>query len=409
MSVSTNVPPLILDSTGVTIPDEAEVLAGALSDINSAFGGNLNTVNLSTPQGQLASSLAAVIGDKNDQFAYYVGQIDPDTAEGKFQDAIGRIYFIERNPALSTVVPVTCSGVPGTFIPPLSQVRDADGFIYRNREGLTIEVSGSVIGDFYNIQTGPIACGVGVIDGPPFFAVPGWESAYNASAGTLGRDVENRADFEFRRRNSVAANAHGSPAAIKGAVLAVPDVLDVYVQDNPTGADITVGSTNKVIDAHSVYVAVVGGTDDGVAQAIWSKKDLGCSMVGNTSQVVEDTEGYSEPYPAYTMVWERPAGLAVKFAVNIQGGTNVPPDAEDQIKAAIVSAFGGGDNGPRARVGAKIYALRYATPLASLEWRPLLISLKIGTTTANLDALQVGIDQRPTISPADIAVTITPP
>jgi hypothetical protein len=80
------------------------------ADIDQAFGGGLNPA-LETPQGQLASSFAAIKGNANDTFVNMANQFDPAFAAGRFQDALGRIYFIERNPALPTVVQATCSGL----------------------------------------------------------------------------------------------------------------------------------------------------------------------------------------------------------------------------------------------------------------------------------------------------------
>ena len=51
------------------------------ADINAAFGGNLNQA-LNTPQGQLASSIAAILGNVDDTFAFYTSQTDPAFALG---------------------------------------------------------------------------------------------------------------------------------------------------------------------------------------------------------------------------------------------------------------------------------------------------------------------------------------
>jgi hypothetical protein len=80
MSTS-SVPDVTFTPTGLVLPAESDILAGVLSDMNAAFGGNLNP-SLSTPQGQLASSTAAIVGAKNDLFAQFVNQIDPATATG---------------------------------------------------------------------------------------------------------------------------------------------------------------------------------------------------------------------------------------------------------------------------------------------------------------------------------------
>ena len=102
MSYTTNVPSITFDTTGLVLPEESDILSGVEADLNSAFGGNLSQ-SLSSPQGQLAQSLTAIIGSNNDTFAYIANQVDPSNASGSFQDAIGRIYFMTRIPATATV------------------------------------------------------------------------------------------------------------------------------------------------------------------------------------------------------------------------------------------------------------------------------------------------------------------
>src|SRR5262245_9718188 len=107
--MTTNVPSVQFTPTGLVVPQESAVLSGVQADINEAFGGGVNPA-LETPQGQLASSQTAIIGDANAVFAEFVNQVNPDTASGFMQDAIARIYFLDRHPALPTVVECVCVG-----------------------------------------------------------------------------------------------------------------------------------------------------------------------------------------------------------------------------------------------------------------------------------------------------------
>ena len=121
--MTTNVPALAFVPTGITAPDEVDILDGVLSDLDTAFGGGLNK-QLSTPQGQWATSLAAVIADKNAQIVQMSNNFNPDTADGIWQDALGRIYFLTRLAAQSTVVTVTVNGLVGTVIPAGTLVKE---------------------------------------------------------------------------------------------------------------------------------------------------------------------------------------------------------------------------------------------------------------------------------------------
>jgi uncharacterized phage protein gp47/JayE len=404
MAFPSSVPPIQFTTAGLIIPSETDVLAGVQADINAAFGGGLNPA-LETPQGQIASSEAAIINDKNAEIALVVNQIDPKYADGRFQDAIGRIYFIDRKPATPTAVQCTLNGLNGTVIPAGTLAKDTSGNTYILAGSVTIGVTGNVTGEFQNIVTGPIPCPAATLT-QVYQAIPGWDTITNAADGSIGANVESRFDFEFRRKNSVAINALGTPQAIYANVFAVENVLDVYVKDNPTGSTVNTGTTNYPIIAHSVYVAVVGGLDADIAQAIWSKKDLGCDYNGDTSVTVTDSSGYSYPQPTYVVKFERPTPLPIKFAVEIVDSPSLPSNIVDLVKAAIIARFNGVDGTSRERIGSTVLASRYYPAVALASTYVSLLSILIGTSTATLTQVGVGIDQNPTITASDITVTL---
>lgn len=404
MALPSSVPKIQFTPAGLVIPTEADILSGVQTDMNAAFGGGLNPA-LETPQGQLASSQTAVIADKNAEFLNIVNQVDPQYSSGRFQDGIARIYFLNRNPATSTTVVATLTGVPGTVVPATTLAQDTDGNTYVSTGAATIGAAGTVDAEFQNIVTGPIPCAAGTLT-QVYQAIPGWDAINNVADGTLGSDVESRADFEYRRKNSVAKNGKGSPQSIYGEVFDVENVIDVYVKDNPTGATVNTGSTNYPIIKNSVYVAVVGGLDTDIASAIWRKKDLGCNTNGNTTVTVVDDSGYSYPQPSYDIKFERPAALAFKFEVTLVNSTSLPSNIVDLVKAAVIARFNGTDGTSRERIGALVLASRYYSAVAAVASNVSLVSVLLGTTTPTLTQVLVGIDQRPTVSAADITVTL---
>lgn len=375
----TNVPSPTLGPAGIVVPPEAAVLAGVQADYNQAFGGNLNP-GLSTPQGQLASSTAALIGQTDALFAFYVSQVDPAYAQGRMQDAIARIYFLTRLPAQPTVAQATCTGLAGAVIPTGALAQAADGNLYACTSGGTIPFGGAVVLAFACVQTGPIACPAASLT-TIYQAVPGWDSITNAADGVLGNVVESRADFEARRAASVAQNSRGTVQAVQAAVLAVANVLDAFTVENPGASPLTVGGVTLI--AHSIYVAAVGGADLDVATALWSKKPPGCDYNGNTTVTVTDSNsGYSPPLPSYSVTFERPASLTVWFAVTVANSAAVPANALALIQAAIIAAFSGADGGARARIGSTIYASRFYAGIATLGAWAQIVELQVGVMTA---------------------------
>lgn len=373
----TNVPQPTFGPNGFIAPLESDILAGVLADLDAAFGGNLNLAQ-TTPQGQLAVSMAAVLGYGNDLFLAITNGVDPAFAAGRMQDAIARIYFLERKPALPTTVQAVCSGLTGTLIFSGATAITTDGHIYECKQTSTIPAGGSVTLPFACVETGPIPCPAGSLNGI-YQTIPGWDSVTNPTEGIYGQDAESRADFEERRAQSVAVNAAGTLPAIRGSVSSVAGVLDAYVTENNTGAPATIGGVS--IAAHSLFVCVSGGAPADVAKAIWRKKTPGCGYTGNTTvTVVDDNSGYSVPYPSYPVTFQTAASLQIIFAVTIASSALIPADAEAQVAAAIIAAFTGSDGGQRAKIGATIFASRFYGAVSSLgTWGQAIVAINVGS------------------------------
>jgi uncharacterized phage protein gp47/JayE len=376
----TAVTPPIFTPTGLVIPPQSQTLAEVQEDVNAAFGGNLNFGTTDQPGGappqvQQAASYAAMVSDNYSVFAEFVDQVDPDNAEGFMQDAIGRIYFQNRKPGVPTSVQLLCVGALNTPIPVGAQAQDTSGNIYVCTQAGTIPAGGSILLAFANMLLGPIPCPANTVT-RIYQSIPGWDTVNNPNAGTPGSDVESAADFEFRRQNSVAANAHGSLPAIYGAVFEVAGVIDAFVTENvtdnpisgPLGANESVpNSTNYTLVGHSFYVGVIGGVAADVANAIWTKKNEGSNMNGNTTVVVQDTSGYSFPQPSYNITFNRPTATAYNFIINIVNTSALPATIVADVQAAVTAQFNGTNGGQRARIGSLLLAASYYGPVATCE------------------------------------------
>lgn len=403
--MTTNVPALVITDQGVSLPDDSQILAGVQADIDSAFGGGVDP-SLQTPQGQLAQSETAIISDKNAQIAEVANQFNPDYASGRWQDALARIYFIDRVAAAGTVVSATCIGAVGTTIPSGSVAQDTAGYLYSSLSNAIIGTDGAAIVQFQCQTKGPVACPIGSLS-KIYSAIIGWDRINNATAGVLGKNEETRTEFEIRRRLTVAVNAINSTEAMRGAVLSVDGVLDAYVVDNFTGSVINSGATNYPIAANSIYVAVVGGQAADVAQAIWRKKSPGCNMNGTTTHVIEDST-YQDPKPSYTIKWVTPTAVPVSFAVSITNNPKLPANIAALVKDAILATFNGTDSrNSRATIGSKLYASRYYDGINAIATGLQVVSVLVGTGgSATLAYKEFGIDESPTLDASNIVVTL---
>lgn len=401
--MTTNVPAITWVNGSPVLPQESSILAGVQADINTAFGGGVNP-GLTTPQGQLAQSETAIIGDKNNQIAYISNQVNPVFASGIWQDAIGYIYFMTRIQAAGTVVQATCTGAVGTLIPAGSIAQDVNGYLYASTSAVTIPASGTITVQFQNQTTGAIACNIGALN-KIYTAVAGWDTVTNSTAGSLGNAVESRAAFEARRQASVAVNAVNSIQAIQAAVLSVPNVLQAVVIDNPTGSAITYGSTSYSIAAHSMAVSVSGGTSSAVAAAIWNKKPPGCGYNGNTTVTVYDTS-YSTPI-AYSVTYLVPTATNAYFNIVLKNNALLPSNIIQLVQNAVFASFNGQDGGQAAYIGQTTYSGRYYANINAISPYVNIEEVYLGTSASPTTLLiAFGIDQAPVLSASNITVTL---
>lgn len=402
--MSTNVPAIQWVNGAPVLPQEADILSGRFADLNAAFGGGLANTP-SSPQGQIAATDTAIIGDKNNQIAYIANQVNPTYASGQWQDAIGYIYGLQRIQASGTVVQGTINGAVGTSIPAGAVAQDSSGYLYACTSSVTIPASGTTVAQFQNQTLGAIPCNTGALS-KIYTAIPGWDTITNLTPGALGTDLETRAAFEQRRLQSVAINAVNSQNSILAAILSLTNVLDCFVYNNNTASPVTLGSVT--VAAHSVMVSVAGGAGQDIANAIWNNLPAGCGMSGNTTFVINDTN-YNIPYPQYTIKWQTPATKNVYFYVKLKNLATIPSNYMQLVQSAIIQSFNGQDGGSKARINSTIFADRFIANIraqnSNLEVLYLGVSdVATSPSVMGNNQLSISIDQLPVTSTSNIYI-----
>ena len=200
--------------TGMVAPDTAVLRDAVAANWEQAFntgdGSPSLDTEVATPAGQLVDAEAAYLAQVNAELLFLFSQLNPRTAEGVWQDALGYIYFLSRKIAQPTLVTVTCSGLQGTQIPAGAQMQDEDGTRYELVNTVTIPASGSVDAVFQCLEAGPIECPAGTLE-TIVTVVPGWDSGTNAAAGVIG---EQTAFVGNGLRCGVGAIRNGNPASL---------------------------------------------------------------------------------------------------------------------------------------------------------------------------------------------------
>lgn len=393
-------------ATGLYAPETADIRENIAADWTQAFAdpdGPLLDTEPTTPAGQLIDSETALIEGKNAQILYLANQFNPLVADGVWQDALGYIYFLDRQFETPSVVTAQLTGLAGTVIPAGSLVRTVDGITLIATSAATIGTDGTAQAIFSTQDAGPIqilAHSVNTV----VTTIPGWDTVDNPTAAVPGRYRESRSEFEQRRFASVAKNAHGSVAALYSEIANLEGVLDLAVFDNDS--NVPVVKWGVTLPPHSVYMSVYGGDDTAIASAIYHKKDAGCSTSGNT--IVSYTDEALGAYPGgivFSYNIERPAPLALAVQVTFRPTPSTPATVEKDIKAAVLADFNGqGENG-RVRMASTVYASRFYCPVISAGVQDLVgIKLAAPLGSGWSDEVTVRADQIPVLSTDDISI-----
>ena len=324
--------------TGFSADDVSDVRAAVAQAWKQAFRSD-NTAELNTepetPAGQIIDSQTASITQKDSELLYLANMLDPLKATGIFQDALAEIYFLQRKPAIPSSAVIKCTGLPGTVIPVSAQVMSAaDDTIWQNTEAVTIGSDGTCECVFECQSAGLISAAAGTLSRINTM-VAGWDTAVNPRAATVGQNAETQGAFEARRYASVGLNSRGTIAAVYARVANCANVVSCIVRENKTNVPIEIDG--YFLKAHSVFVSVVGGSDEDIAEAIYNSCSAGCDYNGNTTVAVTD----SATKAVENVIFYRPEEFDVYVKVTLQGKDSLPDEYEATVKNAVYDNFYG--------------------------------------------------------------------
>ncbi len=400
--------------TGLFSPDTSAIREGVAEDWRRAFfDPDLPALDTepSTPAGQLIDAEVAEIEAKNAEMLFLAGQFTPKTASGRWQDALGYIYFLDRKQEEPTVVTCRLSGLNGTVIPYGALVRSLNGHTLICNRSVAIGAApyppGTAETTFRVSENGPIEIPAHSVTAI-ISVVPGWDGVDNEAAGAVGRHLETRSEFEARRAASVAANAHGSTGALFGAIANLPGVLDVQVLEN-IGPNPVV-KYGVTVPGHGITVCVYGGEDADIARAIYNKKDNGCDTGGNTT-IVHTAADYANAVYTYRILRPKTTNFWIKVAL---GAGSAPTAAQiAALKEALYQDFHGlNQTSGNARIGlaSTVYASRFFRAALAVEGVHNIQSIEIAlrqdapAPEAYADVITVNGDREPVTALGNIQI-----
>ena len=391
-------------ATGLVAEDTAIIRQRVAQEWKNAFNVGENTPELNTepetPAGQIIDGQVALISEKDGEILHLGNSFNPNTATGVMQDALGKVYFLDRKIAQPTYVTCQCRGLQGTTISYGAVVQDINGYTYYNTTPVTVPASGVVNAVFRCSYYGPIVVGANAVN-KIITVIPGWDSVLNSAAGITGRDVETQAEFENRRYESVAKNSHGLAESVIGTIANLQDVIACDIEQNRGDNPIT--KSGVTIPPHSIYLSVYGGSQDEIGMAIHKKLDAGCGTTGNTEVTVYDeTNGSSQIYH-----YQIPIVKEFSVKVVIKNTDNTPDNIATLIKHAVVDNFNGLSEYARVKMNDTVYASRFYADVISVGVQNLTsIEVKYPSSSSWQDVVSIPLNEMPAITAEDVTVVV---
>ena len=401
------------EKTGFSVQEPQEVREEiAQSWINAFKSDDTPDINTApeTPQGQIIDAETLAITQKDAELAFLANMFNPKTARGIWQDALAEIYFIKRKKAVNSRCYCVLTGLNGTVIEKGSKIQSsADGTYWDLLEDVTINDNSSVTALFECESEGAVIASPNTLN-KIITTVAGWDTVNNIQSATVGSLEESQQAFEKRRYDSVALNSVGTTASVFSRVNQIDDVVGCYVVDNKT-------NVNKIIDdyllkPHSIYVAVIGGSNQDIAEAIYRSLSAGCDYNGNTQITVVDPHTHAKE----KVTFMRPTQQNVYIKVNVFD-KDLPDDYETLIKNAVITNFYGqdeqieiaGEAVTRAIMGQDIYASRFLPSILNKNISSLLsVQISLDNQTFS-DYVHIKIDKEPYIDENNITVNLIEP
>lgn len=326
--------PNSFDENGLQVITQNELVNNLTQSFQDIYGADIN-VDSNSPDGQIINIFAQSLEDFYELLSQVNASFDPDQAVGTVLDQRCAINGIQRKGGTYTYVNIDVTTDRSVTLDGLDQVAPEQAYTVSDGEGNLFVLSATS-----SISTGVStlvfrALNVGSVEvlpntiTTPVTVILGVTSVNNPS-GALQQGVNEETDAELRerRKQSVSISNQGYTDGLLAALLNIEDVTSANVYQNRTSTTDADG-----IPGHSIWVVVLGGTNEEIGQVMDNKVAGGVGMKGNTSVVVHQSDGTNAVY-----YFDRPTGEILYASIDITplNGQIIDTDA---LKESIVSHF----------------------------------------------------------------------
>lgn len=325
---------------GLNIPSLNEIIEYLETQFKNIYGEDIN-LSSNTPDGQLINIFSQNQTDVNETIINLYNSLNPNLAVGQDLDNLATYHSIARNGGSYTIVPVeiqvnaplTLKGLDDNYneleVSDVFTVSDNAGneFYLINSEEFT--ESGTKTVQFRAKNMGVLQVGLETITNINTPQV-GVVSVINNTQVTV-EGTEEESDLSLRNR-FLNTNGNGGSGAFDNIISALLNTRGVIIatgENNNTNITSVAGTP-----AHSVWLIVEGGSNEDIANAIYSTINAGCGMRGETTYVVYTKQGI-----ATEIKWDRPSyeDLYIKFSITKKSSDAVVD--LDSLKEQLINSL----------------------------------------------------------------------
>lgn len=313
---------------GVITVDTSSIKSDFEEAYKQALGFNLN-LESSTPQGQLIINDTETLTTAMNEVVNIANNISVYRAKGNALDIIAAAYGYYRKQGVATTVYLNITGSDNTIIPLGSIVSDGT-HEYKILNEVTIS-SGVANVWAQCTEKGEIYCPAQTVT-TIVSTISGWDTVNNQTTGVTGYNTET--DNEFRNRitqNWLNIRARSILGAIVDNIYALDNVISVVGRENPTKNTATIDGQSLV--ANSIYLCVLGGDNDAIADILSKQKTLGADTNGNTNVTFfDESTGHRTTY-----LIQRPSVINISVQVSYEANNYTSSTAESQMSSLIMN------------------------------------------------------------------------
>lgn len=328
----------ILDSNGLTLDTRNQIFANMREEWQSIYGGDVN-FDSNTPDGQVLQIFAQMCADYSEVIREVYNSFFPNKIGATVQDeryAINGIFRKEGSYTIQTIKitvdkTVTLEGLDQTIEP--YTVQSDNGEQWYLLDTVTITTADPVQSlSFRAKEKGNVQPAIGTITSQ-VTVVQGVISVNNEVAPTsYGTEEGTDEAFAIRREQSVSNPSKNNITAIKGNILALPDVnqCEVYQYEETFDGDNNLITDSNGIPVGGSWVIVDGGDGYNIANTIYDNNSNNI-LKGSITENILTVSGQT-----VAIKFDRPLAVPLFIKFDIQETVSGTTFDINEIKSEIV-------------------------------------------------------------------------